>query len=91
MTKENFLKLVPGSVLIVDIREDNEVLSLSSPAEASHIPMQTFAEQIQKELIPKDKKIITVCYSGARCRALQNLLANFGYESDYLEGGIARL
>ena len=91
MTKETFLQLDPNSVRIIDIREDSEIANLASPEGSIHIPMQILASQIQSGKLPKDKPVITVCYSGGRCHTINQFLQQNGYTADYLEGGVAGL
>lgn len=91
MTKEEFLHLNADDVFMIDIREATEVQQIPSPKGSTHIPMQICIQQIISETLPKDKKIITICHSGGRCQLLQEHLHAHGYESDFLEGGVAVL
>jgi rhodanese-related sulfurtransferase len=88
MTKEELLKSKPAEIIVVDIREDYEVSESPLPFENLHVPMSRLVESVGKNELPKDKIIVTVCLSGARCLAVNHFLEANGYKVDYLEGGI---
>lgn len=73
-------------VFLLDVRTAGEVAGGRVPGSV-HIPMN----QIQKQLtvIPKDRKVVAICASGARSAAVARFLADNGYPwvANY-EGGI---
>lgn len=91
MTKEEFSTIDKNLILILDIREDDEVVDLPCLPGALHIPMSRLLPEIEIETIPKDRKVVTVCYSGGRCHGVNQALAAHGYEVDMLEGGMSEL
>lgn len=88
MTKEEFYKADSTKVLLVDIREDSELEDSPSPVEAIHIAMSQIAEVVAEGRLPKDRLIVTLCYSGGRCVMVNKFLEINGYKTDYLEGGM---
>lgn len=91
MTKEEFYKADPMKVLLVDIREDGELEDMPSPVEAIHIAMSQIAEVVAEGRLPKDRLIVTLCYSGGRCSMVNKFLEINGFSTDYLEGGMLAL
>lgn len=87
MTKDEFLKLDPEKVEIIDIREDDEVESIPLLRNTTHIPLSTVIERVKNGSLMKDKPIVTVCRSGRRCQILNEFLVDNGYNAQYLEGG----
>lgn len=79
----------PQDMLLLDIREQTELDEAPYMIPGSiHMPMgQVFVEN-SKGNLPKDKKIVMICRSGARCSLVAQALADKGYDLDYLEGGI---
>lgn len=69
--------IAEGAVL-VDVREKNEVMKLRFIAhEIIYIPLSEF-EECYAEL-PKDRKLVMVCDSGARSLRAAGFLVNHGY------------
>lgn len=83
-------KLEQDGAILVDVREQNEVNTLSFDVKNSlHIPLSQLEERFHE--IPKDKSIVMVCRSGARSLKAANYLANNGYENiQNLKGGITQ-
>lgn len=80
-------RLLKGA-LLVDVRELDETKELScSVPNSITISMSQLQDQIQ--VIPTDKEIITVCYSGARSYVATQILNASGYSNvSNLTGGI---
>jgi rhodanese-related sulfurtransferase len=58
-------KWISEGALLVDVREADEVAQLSFDVpEIMHIPLSDFENRYQE--IPKDRKVVMVCRSGAR-------------------------
>lgn len=90
MTVSEFKMLNEEETLFIDIRESYEFASIPSPESAVHIPMEKMIEEANKKTLPKDKKIVTICHSGARTFFLHAILIKNGYDADYIEGGLLR-
>ena len=88
MTREQLDKIDKNSVVIIDIREENELLSLPAFSGATHIPMKKLLTEANHCNLPKDKLIVTVCRSGSRCKVVNRILSQMGYRTDLLEGGM---
>lgn len=89
MKKEELENIDFNKVLLIDIREDEELLEMPSIEGAAHIPMGKIIKEAEDGNLPKDKKIVTVCRSGGRCQIVNTELAALGYEVDFLEGGMS--
>lgn len=77
------------NIVLIDIREKEEIEASGQKIEGSkNIPMGKMFVEAAKGVLPKDKKIITICKSGKRCEILIKELKPKGYDIDYLEGGI---
>jgi rhodanese-related sulfurtransferase len=75
------------SVVLVDVREDNEWVSGHIPG-AVHAPLSRFVAEIGK--IPKDKKLVFYCATGMRSRTAISYAKRLGLETDgHLGGGIS--
>lgn len=88
MTKDDILNVKSDKVMLVDIREGDELEEMPSIDGASHIPMGKIIKAAEDGQLPKDKKIVTICRSGGRCKVVNRALADLGYEVDLLEGGM---
>lgn len=64
--------------LLVDVREAHEVAQLAYDVPGMlHIPLSEFEERFSE--IPKDRKVVMACRSGARSLRAAGFLANQGY------------
>ena len=87
-TVEEAQVLITDGAILVDVREDDELLEISYQADnMMQIPLSELNERINE--LPTDKKLIMACRSGNRsAKAIKILQAN-GYEDLVnLEGGI---
>ncbi len=77
------------SILLLDVREKEEVEAAGGMIEgAQNMPMGKVFIEASKGLLPKDKKIVTICKSGTRCEIVARELKQKGYDIEHLEGGI---
>lgn len=78
-----------NGALLLDVREADEVRELSCDVpETLHVPMSQFQSKLQT--LPKEREIITVCYSGARSFVATQLLVAHGYtQVSNLAGGMS--
>jgi rhodanese-related sulfurtransferase len=88
MKKEELNNIDSHKVLLVDIREKEELDSLPSLPNSTHIPMGEIIREAEDGRLPKDKLIVTICRSGGRCSIVNHELAALGYQVDLLEGGL---
>ncbi len=89
--KEELQNIDTNKIMLVDIRENEELLQLPSIDGATHIPMGRIIKEAEDGNLPKDKKIVTICRSGGRCKIVNAELNLLGYEVDLLEGGMSGL
>src|SRR3972149_8083266 len=83
-------KLQKGEdLLLLDVREKEELENAGGMIEgAQNMPMGKVFSEASKGLLPKDKKIVTICKSGTRCEIVARELRQKGYDIEHLEGGI---
>jgi len=107
LTQENLIKspcrVTPKQVLkMIKKGEDIVLLDIRTEAEQSivgityknslHIPMDKLFKPENLAKLPKDKKIIVICHSGARAIAATFALRSIGFKNAYaLKGGISAL
>lgn len=75
-------------MLLLDVREADEYEAGDKLQGATNMPMGKVFVQDVKGLLPKDKKIVTVCKTGGRCEIVARELRKKGYDIEHLEGGI---
>lgn len=90
MTKEELQqKLNDEDVLVLDIREPDELQERPSLPTATSMPMGKVFVEAAKGNLPKDKQLVTICQTGDRCRIVTEQLKAQDFNIDYLEGGLA--
>jgi rhodanese-related sulfurtransferase len=83
-----------SSIYIIDVRQATDIagragyLTAHIPT-AINIPFQNMTAAVAKDSIPKNKTIITVCYSGQSAAMTTTVLRLLGYNSYNLHGGMA--
>ncbi|MAQ59485.1 pyridine nucleotide-disulfide oxidoreductase [bacterium] len=93
MKKETFKEIIETdhSILLLDIREPEELLIEETIPGAKNVPMgKVFTEAIKGNL-PKDVQIIVFCRTGGRAGVVERELCERGYLIDGLEGGLEAL
>ena len=93
MKKETFKEIIEtdNSILLLDIREPEELLIEETIPGAKNVPMgKVFTEAIKGNL-PKDVQIIVFCRTGGRAGVVERELRERGYLIDGLEGGLEAL
>ncbi|AAC07504.1 putative protein [Aquifex aeolicus VF5] len=80
-------------VVLLDIRTEAEQSIVGLTYKNSlHIPMDKLFKPENLKKIPRDKKVIVICRSGARAIAATFALRSAGFDNVYaLKGGIAAL
>jgi rhodanese-related sulfurtransferase len=76
------------NLLLLDVREPEEVQYEPSLPGAVHMPMGKVFIEASQGTLPKDKKIVTVCKTGGRCGIITRELSEKGYDIEELEGGM---
>ena len=93
MKKTEFKKLLEtqSDVLLLDIREADEVTENTMITGAQHMPMGKVFTEAAKNNLPKDKPIVVFCRSGMRAAVIARELTALGYDIEGLEGGLNEL
>ncbi len=83
---ENLLKRDPASILLLDVREDDE-RAVASIEPSMHIPMNSVPDRLAE--LPRDRRIIVFCHHGGRSFAVAGYLETEGFKDvTNLTGGI---
>jgi len=93
MKKKTFKEIIEthNSILLLDIREQEELLIEETIPGAKSVPMgKVFTEAIQGNL-SKNVQIIVFCRTGGRAGVVERELRERGYLIDGLEGGLEDL
>lgn len=86
--KELKEKMAKGGVVLLDVRENDEVANCKIP-ESIHIPLAEVNARF-KELDPQ-KEIVVYCAAGVRSARASKILDNAGFKNvKNLKGGIGR-
>ncbi len=87
-------KTETGEIVLIDIRDGNELAMSGRAKGALHVPMstlQTKANPTCDECLPElksGKPIAVYCASGARSAMARRMLANMGYDEVHNIGGL---
>ena len=80
------MKELPGSVVLLDVREPFE-RRLATIEPSLHIPMNDVPDRLNE--IPKDRQVVVYCHSGSRSMMVASFLNAQGFPSvANLSGGI---
>lgn len=83
---KSFKKGVPAGVLIVDVREEDEVEKTGMIKGALNIPAGEVVPRLAD--IPKDKELVLHCSTGARAEMAYNVLKDKGYKVRFLDATV---
>ena len=92
MNLNDFKKsLCDKSRVILDVRTEVEQKSKGHIKESLKIPLQTLSDNVH--LVPKDKNIVILCFSGMRATIAKTVLISKGLNNDMhiVEGGVQAL
>ena len=82
----NILERKPVSVLLLDVREDEE-REVASIEPSTHIPMDSIPDRLEE--LPRDRRIVVYCHHGGRSYAVAGYLESEGFRDvANLTGGI---
>ncbi len=84
---EGFAKEVPANVLVIDVRNKEELEETGIMKGAINIPADEVADRLAE--IPKDKDLVMHCSTGARAEMAYNVLKDKGYKVRFLDATIA--
>jgi rhodanese-related sulfurtransferase len=82
---EDVAGLVEAGALLLDVRELDEWQAGHAP-DASHVPMREVPGRVDE--LPADRRIVAICRSGGRSRAVAEVLIGAGLDVVNLEGGM---
>jgi len=85
--QEHLEKGLPEDMVIIDVREDEEVESGMIPG-ARHIRLGTLPERFEE--LDRDKTYIMVCRSGRRSEKASEFLVEQGFKVINMEGGMLK-
>jgi rhodanese-related sulfurtransferase len=85
VSAEEGRRLVDGGALLLDVREADEWDAGHAP-EATWIPLGEVPARVDE--LPRDSRIVAICRSGSRSRALAAALVEAGYDAVNLDGGM---
>ena len=71
--------LAKGDVVILDVREDSELVETGTVKGAIHIPLGQLETRLGE--LPKDKVILTACRGGGRASRALALLESKGFQT----------
>jgi len=76
---------VEAGAFLLDVREPDEWAAGHAP-DAVHIPMGTLVTRLDE--LPRDRRIVAICRSGARSRTVGEALLSDGYDVVNAIGGM---
>ena len=85
ISAEEGQRLVEAGALLLDVREADEWEAGHAP-DATWIPLGDVQARIDE--LPRDRKIVAICRSGGRSRAVAGALLGVGYDAVNLDGGM---
>ncbi len=71
--------IAKGDVVVLDVREDAELVETGTVKGAIHIPLGQLESRLGE--LPKDKVILTACRSGGRASRALTLLESKGFKT----------
>ena len=71
--------LAKGDVVVLDVREDSELVETGTVKGAIHIPLGQLESRLGE--LPKDKVILTACRAGGRASRALTLLESKGFKT----------
>jgi rhodanese-related sulfurtransferase len=77
--------LVSSGALLLDVRELDEWQAGHAPG-ALHVPVREVAARVEE--LPTDRRIFAICRSGARSRAVAEVLVGAGFDVVNVGGGM---
>lgn len=77
---------IPSGVAVVDVRGSDEVEKNGLIKGAANVPADEIADRLAE--IPRDKKVVLHCSTGARAEMAYTILKEKGYQVQYLDATI---
>ena len=90
MRKEILKELIETNedILLLDIREPEELLITDTITGATNVPMGKVFTEAMRGNLPKDRKIVVFCGTGGRAAIVEKELLERGFDMSCLEGGL---
>jgi rhodanese-related sulfurtransferase len=85
VSAEDGYAMVEAGGFLLDVREAQEWDAGHAP-EAHWIPMGDLEARVEE--LPRDRRIVAICRTGARSRAVAAALLGAGFEAVNLDGGM---
>jgi rhodanese-related sulfurtransferase/glyoxylase-like metal-dependent hydrolase (beta-lactamase superfamily II) len=85
VTVDDGAALVDAGALLLDVREPDEWVAGHAPT-ATHVPMREIPSRVDE--LPRDRRIVAICRSGGRSRAVAEALIGAGFDAVNLTGGM---
>ena len=85
VTPEDVAALLTEGAVLLDVREVDEWQAGHTPM-AAHVPMREVPGRIDE--IPNDRRVVAICRSGGRSRAVAEALIGAGYDVVNVYGGM---
>ena len=85
ITVDEAVELVGAGAYLLDVREDNE-FAAGHAALATHLTLSNVPDAANA--LPRDRVIVCVCRSGGRSGRAAAFLAELGYDSRNVAGGM---
>ena len=85
VSAEDGHQMVDEGALLLDVREADEWDAGHAP-DAVWIPMGELQARVEE--LPRDRRIVAICRSGARSHAVAAALLGAGYDAVNLDGGM---
>lgn len=83
--KDAIAKAAKGEIIVLDVREANEVQASGKAAGAVHIPLSLVGLQAREKL-PAGKPVAVYCAVGGRAGMAAQTLAGLGYDVSNIGG-----
>jgi hydroxyacylglutathione hydrolase len=85
VSAEEACRLVAAGAVLLDVREAHEWAAGHAP-EAAWIPLGEIPARVEE--LPRDVRIVAICRSGGRSRAVAEALVGAGYDVVNVDGGM---
>src|SRR6476660_5132931 len=85
VSAEQGQQMVEDGALLLDVREADEWDAGHAP-EAAWIPMGDLQTRVDE--LPRDRRIVVICRSGARAHRVAEVLLGAGFDAGDLDGGM---
>jgi rhodanese-related sulfurtransferase/glyoxylase-like metal-dependent hydrolase (beta-lactamase superfamily II) len=85
ITADDGAALADDGAVLLDVREADEWIAGHAPG-ATHVPMREIPSRVEE--LPRGRRIVAICRSGGRSRAVAEALIGAGFDAVNLTGGM---